>query len=69
MKPADGSIMNETDLTGPILFCIALGATLLLVMCPNKHQILMLVLASAGFEAICINIIETVSLYIVNFVK
>ncbi|XP_011948985.1 PREDICTED: protein YIPF7 [Cercocebus atys] len=30
MKPADGSIMNETDLTGPILFCIALGATLLL---------------------------------------
>ncbi|XP_055967425.1 protein YIPF7 [Sorex fumeus] len=30
LKPADGSIMNETDLTGPILFCIALGATLLL---------------------------------------
>ncbi|ELR58397.1 Protein YIPF7, partial [Bos mutus] len=30
MKPADGSIMNETDLTGPILFCMALGATLLL---------------------------------------
>ncbi|XP_027625003.1 protein YIPF7 [Tupaia chinensis] len=30
MKPADGSIMNETDLAGPILFCIALGATLLL---------------------------------------
>uniref|UniRef100_A0A8C5V7V8 Protein YIPF n=1 Tax=Microcebus murinus TaxID=30608 RepID=A0A8C5V7V8_MICMU len=30
MKPADGSIMNETDLTGPILFCIALAATLLL---------------------------------------
>ncbi|XP_071391607.1 protein YIPF7-like isoform X1 [Centroberyx affinis] len=29
-KPADGSIMNETDLTGPILFCIALGATLLM---------------------------------------
>lgn len=31
LKPADGSIMNETDLTGPILFCIALGATLLMV--------------------------------------
>lgn len=31
MKPADGSIMNETDLTGPILFCVALGATLLMV--------------------------------------
>ncbi|XP_048640384.1 protein YIPF7 isoform X3 [Marmota marmota marmota] len=46
MKPADGSIMNETDLTGPILFCIALGATLLLVLCNHKHQILMLVLAS-----------------------
>ncbi|XP_063096807.1 protein YIPF7 [Cavia porcellus] len=30
MKPADGSIMNETDLTGPILFCVALGSTLLL---------------------------------------
>nr|XP_010978647.2 protein YIPF7 [Camelus dromedarius] len=30
LKPADGSIMNETDLTGPILFCVALGATLLL---------------------------------------
>ncbi|KAM4625220.1 protein YIPF7-like [Polymixia lowei] len=29
-KPADGSIMNETDLTGPILFCVALGATLLM---------------------------------------
>ncbi|XP_015264154.1 PREDICTED: protein YIPF7 isoform X2 [Gekko japonicus] len=31
MKPADGSIMNETDLTGPMVFCLALGATLLLV--------------------------------------
>ncbi|NXN27020.1 YIPF7 protein, partial [Nycticryphes semicollaris] len=30
MKPADGSIMNETDLTGPVIFCLALGATLLL---------------------------------------
>ncbi|XP_051021025.1 protein YIPF7 isoform X2 [Acomys russatus] len=30
MKPADGSIMNETDLAGPILFCVALGATLLM---------------------------------------
>lgn len=30
LKPADGSIMNETDLTGPILFCVALGATLLM---------------------------------------
>ncbi|MBN3310289.1 YIPF5 protein, partial [Amia calva] len=29
-KPADGSIMNETDLTGPMVFCVALGATLLL---------------------------------------
>ncbi|XP_029900723.1 protein YIPF5-like isoform X2 [Myripristis murdjan] len=29
-KAADGSIMNETDLTGPILFCIALGAALLM---------------------------------------
>ncbi|XP_072352778.1 protein YIPF5-like isoform X1 [Scyliorhinus torazame] len=30
MKPADGSIMNETDLTGPMVFCLAFGATLLL---------------------------------------
>ncbi|XP_067324890.1 protein YIPF7 [Anolis sagrei] len=30
MKPADGSIMNETDLTGPMIFCLALGGTLLL---------------------------------------
>ncbi|XP_063013421.1 protein YIPF7 isoform X1 [Melospiza melodia melodia] len=30
MKPADGSIMNETDLTGPMAFCLALGATLLM---------------------------------------
>nr|XP_057934665.1 protein YIPF7-like [Doryrhamphus excisus] len=29
-KPADGSIMNETDLTGPILFCVALGFTLMM---------------------------------------
>nr|XP_033782958.1 protein YIPF7 isoform X2 [Geotrypetes seraphini] len=30
LKPADGRIMNETDLTGPMIFCLALGATLLL---------------------------------------
>lgn len=30
-KPADGSIMNETDLTGPIIFCVALGVTLMMV--------------------------------------
>ncbi|XP_067854096.1 protein YIPF5-like isoform X1 [Heptranchias perlo] len=30
MKPADGNIMNETDLTGPMIFCLAFGATLLL---------------------------------------
>lgn len=29
-KPADGSIMNETDLAGPTMFCFALGSTLLL---------------------------------------
>ncbi|KAM6912185.1 protein YIPF7-like [Xenentodon cancila] len=29
-KPADGSIMNETDLTGPIVFCIALGVALMM---------------------------------------
>ncbi|KAG2465577.1 YIPF5 protein, partial [Polypterus senegalus] len=30
LKQTDGSIMNETDLTGPVVFCLALGATLLL---------------------------------------
>ncbi|XP_063039640.1 protein YIPF5-like [Engraulis encrasicolus] len=30
LKEVDGSIMNETDLTGPVLFCIALGAMLLM---------------------------------------
>ncbi|XP_007890892.1 protein YIPF5 [Callorhinchus milii] len=30
MKPADGSILNETDLTGPMVFCFAFGVTLLL---------------------------------------
>ncbi|XP_041828269.1 protein YIPF5-like [Melanotaenia boesemani] len=29
-KPADGSIMNEADMAGPILFCIALGVTLMM---------------------------------------
>ncbi|NWU97296.1 YIPF7 protein, partial [Upupa epops] len=37
MKPADGSIMNETDLTGPIIFCLALGTTLLLVGWGKVH--------------------------------
>ena len=27
----DASIVNETDLTGPLIFCLALGGTLLLV--------------------------------------
>uniref|UniRef100_A0A672KDD1 Zgc:123321 n=1 Tax=Sinocyclocheilus grahami TaxID=75366 RepID=A0A672KDD1_SINGR len=30
VKSTEGSIMNETDLTGPVLFCIALVATLLM---------------------------------------
>ncbi|KAJ3583570.1 hypothetical protein NHX12_019770 [Muraenolepis orangiensis] len=30
LKAADGSIMSETDLTGPVLFCVALGANLLM---------------------------------------
>lgn len=36
LKAADGSIMNETDLAGPMVFCLAFGATLLLV----THDIL-----------------------------
>ena len=30
LKVADGSIMNETDLAGPMVFCLAFEATLLL---------------------------------------
>ncbi|NXO45354.1 YIPF5 protein, partial [Locustella ochotensis] len=30
LKVADGNIMNETDLAGPMVFCLAFGATLLL---------------------------------------
>ncbi|KAL6085978.1 hypothetical protein STEG23_026073 [Scotinomys teguina] len=30
LRVADGSIMNETDLAGPVVFCLAFGATLLL---------------------------------------
>lgn len=30
LKVANGSIMNETDLAGPMVFCLAFGATLLL---------------------------------------
>ncbi|KAM3845934.1 protein YIPF5 [Vipera latastei] len=30
LKAADGNIMNETDLAGPMVFCLAFGATLLL---------------------------------------
>ncbi|XP_070612832.1 protein YIPF7 [Erythrolamprus reginae] len=30
MKPAEVSIMNETDLAGPLVFCLALGSTWLL---------------------------------------
>ncbi|XP_056281838.1 protein YIPF7-like [Pseudoliparis swirei] len=30
LKPADGSIMNETDLIGPVLFCVGLGVTLMM---------------------------------------
>lgn len=37
MKAADGSIMNETDLAGPMVFCLAFGATLLLVSVRFLH--------------------------------
>ncbi|CAI5766556.1 Uncharacterized protein PODLI_1B018292 [Podarcis lilfordi] len=35
LKAADGSIMNETDMAGPMVFCLAFGATLLLVRCTH----------------------------------
>ncbi|EPQ20097.1 Protein YIPF5 [Myotis brandtii] len=35
LKVADGSIMNETDLAGPMVFCLAFGATLLLLLLPS----------------------------------
>ncbi|XP_013373522.1 PREDICTED: protein YIPF7 isoform X2 [Chinchilla lanigera] len=67
MKPADGSIMNETDLTGPVLFCLALGATLFLagkvqfgyvygmsaIGCLGIHALLNL-MSSAGVSYGCV---------------
>uniref|UniRef100_A0A8C5L541 Protein YIPF n=1 Tax=Jaculus jaculus TaxID=51337 RepID=A0A8C5L541_JACJA len=67
MKPADGGIMNETDLAGPILFCVALGATLLLagkvqfgyvygmsgIGCLGIHALLNL-MSSAGVSYGCV---------------
>ncbi|XP_003639503.1 protein YIPF7 isoform X2 [Canis lupus baileyi] len=67
LKPADGSIMNETDLTGPILFCVTLGATLLLagkvqfgyvyglsaVGCLGIHTLLSL-MSSPGLSCGCV---------------
>uniref|UniRef100_A0A8C0HUX0 Yip1 domain family member 7 n=1 Tax=Balaenoptera musculus TaxID=9771 RepID=A0A8C0HUX0_BALMU len=53
LKPADGSIMNETDLTGPILFCGVLGAALLLVMDRSIHALLNL-MSSSGVSYGCV---------------
>lgn len=40
LKVADGNIMNETDLAGPMVFCLAFGATLLLVRgCRGLHSL------------------------------
>lgn len=67
LKPADGSIMNETDLTGPFLFSVALGASLLLagkvqfgcvygmsaIGCLGIHALLNL-MSSAGVSYGCV---------------
>nr|XP_058922103.1 protein YIPF7 [Kogia breviceps] len=68
LKPADGSIMNETDLTGPILFCGVLGVSLVLVMDSTKYQILMQVLSNVIFEEVFVNTEESISLYEVKIV-
>lgn len=50
MKPADGSIMNETDLTGPVIFCIALGATLLMVWMISHSYLIICLLQKLTME-------------------
>ncbi|XP_052636112.1 protein YIPF7 isoform X2 [Harpia harpyja] len=57
MKPADGSIMNETDLTGPMVFCLALGATLLLDKFSSFHSSkpARLIKPHSGFAYITVN--------------
>ncbi|OXB63576.1 hypothetical protein ASZ78_014201 [Callipepla squamata] len=57
MKPADGSIMNETDLTGPVVFCLALGSTLLLdkFSAFNSSKPVRLIKSDSGFAYIAVN--------------
>ncbi|XP_008639733.1 PREDICTED: protein YIPF7 [Corvus brachyrhynchos] len=57
MKPADGSIMNETDLTGPMVFCLALGATLLMDRFSSFHSSkpVRLIKPDSGFAYITVN--------------
>ncbi|KAL2305227.1 hypothetical protein Nmel_007206 [Mimus melanotis] len=57
MKPADGSIMNETDLTGPMVFCLALGATLLMDKFSSFHSSkpVRLIKPDSGFAYITVN--------------
>lgn len=40
LKQADHSIMQDTDLAGPLVFCLAFGGSLMLVSCPRETTLL-----------------------------
>lgn len=64
-KPADGSIMNETDLTGPILFCIALGVTLMMVTYGCRTDLVLVSLTMLVFHLFEKKITKHHSLFVV----
>ncbi|XP_048853191.1 protein YIPF7-like [Brienomyrus brachyistius] len=61
VKPADGSIMRETDLTGPVLFCIALAVTLL--MAGKSHFGFVYGVSAMGCGGVCslLNLMSDIS--------
>ena len=38
LKQTDHSIMQDTDLAGPLVFCLAFGGSLMLVSCQLKEE-------------------------------
>ncbi|XP_037394809.1 protein YIPF7 [Pygocentrus nattereri] len=64
LKPADGSIMNETDLTGPVLFCIAMGITLL--MAGKAHFGYVYGISALGCVGMC-TLLNLMSAYTISY--
>ncbi|KAL7890144.1 hypothetical protein AOLI_G00024020 [Acnodon oligacanthus] len=64
LKPADGSIMNETDLTGPVIFCIAMGITLL--MAGKAHFGYVYGISALGCVSMC-TLLNLMSAYTISY--